>query len=247
MADRGNRDQIVVATKVGSSKATCRGPRPDHVAKAVRRLAAPPADRPHRPLLRPQRGPRDAARAHAARVRRSSSASGKVRHIGFSNHTAARIDEAIAIAEREGLARSGSLQAHYNLLERDYEGELAPLVAAHGLAEAPYFGLAKGFLTGKYRPGGAAVESRRAPRARRATWTIRAGSRCSRRSTRSPHDRRVALAAVALAWLRTRPGIVAPIASARTPEQLAEILPSAELELTAEEADRLTAAGQAAV
>jgi aryl-alcohol dehydrogenase-like predicted oxidoreductase len=61
------------------------------------------------------------------------------------------------------------------------------------------------------------------------------------------HDRDVSLAAVALAWLRTRPGVVAPIASARTPEQLADILPSAELELSDEEADRLTAAGQAAV
>jgi aryl-alcohol dehydrogenase-like predicted oxidoreductase len=248
MADRGNRDQIVVATKVGSSKENIAGEEglsPDHVAKAVRsslrRLRTDRID-----LLYAHKQDPETPLEHTLRAFDQLVRDGVVRHIGFSNHTAAQIDEAIAITEREGLAPIRVLQDHYNLLERDYEDELAPLVAEHDLVEAPYFGLAKGFLSGKYRPGGPAVESRRAQGAGAYLEDPR-GIAVLEALDEIAHDRRVALAAVALAWLRTRPGIVAPIASARTPEQLAEILPSAELELTAEEADRLTAAGQAAV
>ena len=102
----------------------------------------------------------------------------------------------------------------------------------------PYYGLAKGFLTGKYRPGGDAVDSARARGRRRLPRRPRR-ARCWRRSTRSRRRTTSPLAAVALAWLRARPHVVAPIASARTTEQLADILPAATLELTPDEVERL--------
>jgi aryl-alcohol dehydrogenase-like predicted oxidoreductase len=248
MAARGNRDAIVVATKVGSSRETLAGETglsADAIAKAARSsLARLQTDRidlyyAHKPD--PQTPLEQSLRAFDELVR-----AGLVRHIGFSNHSAEQLEEAIAITEREGLAPITVSQDHYNLLERDYEDELAALVAAHDLVETPYYGLAKGFLTGKYRPGGAAVESRRAQGAGAYLDDPR-GIAVLEALDEIAHDRGVSLAAVAVAWLRTRPNVVAPVASARTPEQLAEILPSAELELSDDEADRLTAAGQAAV
>ncbi|MEA2280629.1 MAG: hypothetical protein QOK21_1236 [Solirubrobacteraceae bacterium] len=248
MADRGNRDEIVVATKVGSSREKLAGEvglSPDAIAKAARsslkRLQTDRIDLLYAHKPDPETPLEQTLRAFDQLVR-----DGLVRHIGFSNHSAEQLEEAIAITEREDLARIRVLQDHYNLLERDFEEELAPLVARHDLVEAPYYGLAKGFLTGKYRPGGDAVESRRAEGAGAYLEDPR-GIAVLEALDEIAHDRDVSLAAIALAWLRTRPGVVAPIASARTPEQLAEILPSAELELSGEEADRLTAAGQAAV
>jgi aryl-alcohol dehydrogenase-like predicted oxidoreductase len=248
MADRGNRDEIVVATKVGSSREKLAGEvglSPDAIAKAacssLKRLQTDRIDLLYAHKPDPETPLEQTLRAFDQLVR-----DGLVRHIGFSNHSAEQLEEAIAITEREDLARIRVLQDHYNLLERDFEEELAPLVARHDLVEAPYYGLAKGFLTGKYRPGGDAVESRRAEGAGAYLEDPR-GISVLEALDEIAHDRDVSLAAIALAWLRTRPGVVAPIASARTPEQLAEILPSAELELSGEEADRLTAAGQAAV
>jgi aryl-alcohol dehydrogenase (NADP+) len=248
MADRGNRDEIVIATKVGSAKESLAGETglsAEAIAKAVRsslgRLKTDRIDLYYAHKPDPDTPLEETLRAFDELVRE-----GLVRHIGFSNHTAEQIEAAIAITEREGLAPIRVLQDHYNLLERDYEDELAPVVAEHGLAEAPYFGLAKGFLTGKYRPDGDEIDSPRAEGAR-AYLSEPRGIAVLEALDEIAHDHDVPLAAVALAWLRSRPGIVAPIASARTPEQLAQILPSAELELSAEEADRLTAAGQAAV
>jgi aryl-alcohol dehydrogenase-like predicted oxidoreductase len=248
MAERGNRDAMVIATKVGSSKERLAGETglsADAIAKAVRssleRLRTDRIDLYYAHKPDPETPLEQTLRAFDQLVRE-----GLVRHIGFSNHSAEQLEEAIAVTEREGLAPIRVLQDHYNLLERDYEDELAPLVAEHDLVEAPYYGLAKGFLTGKYRPGGDPVESRRAQGAGAYLDDPR-GIAVLEALDEIAHDHDVPLGAVALAWLRTRPGVVAPIASARTPEQLAEILPSAELELSEEEAERLTAAGQAAV
>ena len=247
MAARGNRDAVVVATKVGSSRAKLAGETglsPAAIARAARSsLARLQTDRidlyyAHKPD--PATPLEQTLRALDQLVRE-----GLVRHIGFSNHSAEQLEAAIAIGEREGLAPIRVLQDHYNLLERDYETALAPLVAEHDLAEAPYYGLAKGFLTGKYRPGGEAVESPRAAGARAYLDDPRAGA-VLEALDEIAHERGIAPAAVALAWLRTRPGVVAPIASARTPRQLAEILPAAELALAGEEAERVTRAGQAA-
>ncbi len=245
MAARGNRDRMVVATKVGSGKgalADVANLRPESIARAARdslaRLQTDTIDvyYAHKPDL--DTPLQDTLRAFDALVRE-----GIVRHVGLSNHPPDRLAEAIAVTEREGLAPIAVVQDHYNLLERDYECELAPLVEAHDLAETPYYGLAKGFLTGKYRPGGGDVDSRRAEGARaylddRGVAVLEALDEVAAAHDTTP-------AAVALAWLRTRPHVVAPIASARTTEQLAQILPSAQLELRGAEVERLTTAGRA--
>ena len=107
---------------------------------------------------------------------------GKVRQIGASNFSAARLESALAISAKEGLAAYVALQPHYNLMERaEFEATLLPVLAEHGLSCVPYFGLARGFLTGKYRPG-AAVDSPRAAGA--SAYLDERGLRCSPRWTR---------------------------------------------------------------
>jgi aryl-alcohol dehydrogenase-like predicted oxidoreductase len=167
---------------------------------------------------------------------------GKVRAIGASNYSAPRLAEALALADREGLPKYVALQPEYNLVEREeYESTLAPLVAEHGLATVPYYGLAKGFLTGKYRPGGEAVDSPRAGGA--AAYLEQPGAVAALATldeVAAAHDTTVA--AVALAWIAAQPHVAAPIASARSVEQLQDLLPVNDLQLTADEVDRLTSA-----
>jgi aryl-alcohol dehydrogenase-like predicted oxidoreductase len=129
------------------------------------------------------------------------------------------------------------LQPHYNLVERGFERALLPLADAWDLAVLPYYGLARGFLTGKSRPGGAAVESARAEGAR--AYLDRGGAAVLEALDEVAAGRGTTVAAVALAWLLAEPRIAAPIASARTTEQLEQILPAATLELTPAEVDRL--------
>ena len=158
---------------------------------------------------------------------------GKVRHAGASNYTAEELDEAIT-AGGHGLARYAVFQPHYNLAERGlYEGATEDLCAQHGLGVITYFSLGAGFLTGKYRS--------KADIAGRA----RAGSAAPYMNERgfalldameAVADRHGAtMAQVALAWLMARPSIAAPIASATSTDQLADILKAADLQLTAED------------
>jgi aryl-alcohol dehydrogenase-like predicted oxidoreductase len=170
---------------------------------------------------------------------------GKVRAIGASNFSAPRLAAALAVAEREGLPRYTALQPHYNLVERgEYEATLAPVVAEHDLAVVPYFALAKGFLTGKYRPGGAAVDS---PRAGGASAYLQRDDAAAileaLDDVAAAHGTTVA--AVALAWLAAQPHVVSPIASARTVAQLEDLLPVETIALTAGEVAQLTAAAGA--
>jgi aryl-alcohol dehydrogenase-like predicted oxidoreductase len=169
---------------------------------------------------------------------------GKVRAIGASNYSAPRLTEALAVSRREGLPSYVALQPHYNLVEREeYEGTLASVVAEHGLSTVPYFGLAKGFLTGKYRPGGAAVDSPRAPAA--AAYLDDGGADVldALDEVAAAHDAPVA--AIALAWLAAQPTVASPIASARTLDQLAELLPVNQIRLTEGELAILSAAARA--
>ena len=141
---------------------------------------------------------------------------GKVRHVAASNVSPERLEAAMAASAREGLARYVALQPHYNLVERGYENGLADVCRRHDLGCLPYFALAKGFLTGKYRAG---RRRRRQPARARAPapTSTSAASACSRPSTRWPAAHDVPVAAVSLAWLAAQPTVVAPIASARTP------------------------------
>jgi aryl-alcohol dehydrogenase-like predicted oxidoreductase len=237
MAARGNRDDMVIATKVGSWPERP-GLSPANIAAAVqdslRRLRTDRIDLYFAHRDDPDTPLEETVEAFDELVR-----AGTVRHVAASNYDAPRLAEALAIADRNGMARYVAAQPHYNLMERDFEHDLAGLLTEQGLSCLPYFGLAKGFLTGKYTQD-TPVRSVRAEGAAeylndrgRAVLSVLA-------EVATAHG--VAQAAVALAWLAARPTVSTPIASARTREQLAELLPMADLALTAEELDRLTEA-----
>ena len=139
-----------------------------------------------------------------------------------------------SVAQEEYLDAFDALQPHYNLMERaDFETSLQPLLAAEGLSCLPYYGLAKGFLTGKYRDGGPVVDS---PRAEGALAYLDDRGRAVLAvldEIAAGHE--VSVASVALAWLAARPTVAAPIASARTVEQLTGLLPALDLKLTDDE------------
>jgi aryl-alcohol dehydrogenase-like predicted oxidoreductase len=126
-----------------------------------------------------------------------------------------------------------ALQPHYNLVERDYENGLADVCRRHDLGCLPYFALAKGFLTGKYRPGAGHVDSQRAKSA--GAYLDERGERVLAALDAMAAARDAPVAAVSLAWLAAEPTVVAPIASARTPDQLAELMAMADLELSVDE------------
>ena len=165
---------------------------------------------------------------------------GKVRYIAASNYTASRLAEALAVSDREGFARYVALQQHYNLLERDnYEGELASVVSREGLASFPYFALASGFLTGKYRAG-AKVESQRSEKA--GAYVNEKGLRVLAVLDKVAAVHNEAVATIALAWLAAQPAVVAPIASARVPEQLPPLLRVGNVRLSAADLQALNEA-----
>lgn len=166
---------------------------------------------------------------------------GKVRAIAASNISPERLQASLDFSEREGLARYVALQPRYNLVSRDtYEGELQDTAARAGLAAVPYSALASGFLTGKYRPG-ASVESVRAESAGRHLESER-GRKVLAALDKVAQERGAEIATVALAWVAARPTVAAPIASARTVEQLPALVAVAGLQLTEQELAELTEA-----
>lgn len=164
---------------------------------------------------------------------------GKIRAVGLSNFTAERLEEAFEIAGREGFALPEVLQPDYSLVERGYEHELQPAAERLGIAVAPYFALASGFLTGKYRPG-AAVASARAGRMG-PLLADPAAVELLDRLDEIAEAHAAPVASVALAWLKAQPTIVSPIASARTVEQIAPLAVALALELKPYEVESLTA------
>lgn len=159
---------------------------------------------------------------------------GKVRAIGLSNYSADRIREWFTIARRDGLTLPVALQPHYNLVHRAaFERDLAPIAAAENLAVVPYYSLASGFLTGKYRT---ADDLAGAPRGGAAAGYLNdTGLAVVKVLDDVAAGHRVAPASVALAWLRGRPDVAAPLASARTVDQLPALITGATLELTSDE------------
>jgi aryl-alcohol dehydrogenase-like predicted oxidoreductase len=243
MADRGNRTDMVIATKVGGGKGPKRSLSPDTIAgeaqRSLERLQVDAID-----LYYAHFDDQDTPLEETVRAFDALVAQGTVRHLGASNYAPERLERALEIQRAEGLAEFTVLQPHYNLVERGFEQTLLPLADAWDLAVCPYYGLAKGFLTGKYRPGQAKGES---PRADSAGAYLDDGGEAvleALDAVAEAHDTTVA--AVALAWLRAHPRIVAPIASARTVEQLEGIMPAATLDLTPDEMDRLSATTRAA-
>ncbi|MFD5805966.1 aldo/keto reductase [Streptomyces sp. NPDC127020] len=238
-AARGNRDDVVLATKVsqhpeypGLSAANIKAA----ADASLRRLGTDHIDLYYTHFDKPEVPVEEIIGALDELVR-----AGKVRHIAASNISAERLAASLEFSDREGLARYVALQPHYNLVSRDtYEGGLRDLAERSGLAAVPYYALAAGFLTGKYRPG-ASVDSPRAGGAAKHLETER-GRRvlAALDEIAGAHDAPVAT--VALAWLAAQPTVAAPIASARTVEQLPALLGVAELSLTDDEVARLTRA-----
>ncbi len=239
MKARGNRDELVVATKVGMSEAR-RGLSAANIAAAcedsLRRLGTDRIDLYYAHKDDLQTPIEETLAAFGTLI-----AEGRVRYAAASNYAPDRLEQALDLGRQGELASYVALQEHYNLMERGYERELAPLCAARGLECVPYFALAMGFLSGKYRPGGAEVESPRAARVRESYLNDR-GARVLSELDAIAAAHGCSLAAVALAWLAAQPTVATPIASARTPAQLAELLQFTTLALGAEEIERLSAA-----
>jgi aryl-alcohol dehydrogenase-like predicted oxidoreductase len=158
--------------------------------------------------------------------------SGKVRAIGASNYQADRLREALRVSAEKGYPRYESLQPHYNLMERAaYEAELEPLCRERGLGVIPYFALASGFLTGKYR---SEADLGKSPRgAGMKKYLNERGFAVLHALDQVAADHRSTPATVALAWLMARPSITAPIASATSVAQLKELVAATFLQLDA--------------
>lgn len=226
MRERGNREQLVLATKVaklsarrGLSRANIHAALDD----SLRRLQTDYVDLYYAHEDDPAVPIEETLQAFADVI-----ASGKVRHIVASQFSAPRLAESLRIARDMHLPGYIGLQTHYNLMERDYEGDLQQVCVDEGIACFPFFGLARGFLSGKYQQG-ASVESARAAGVLESYdnergWTMVSvlGGIAARHGVSS--------SAVALEWLRRQPGVVAPLASARTLTQLREIMQVVALE-----------------
>jgi aryl-alcohol dehydrogenase-like predicted oxidoreductase len=239
LESRGNRDDVVVATKVGSLEGL-RGLSPATIRRgaedSLRRLRTDRIDLYYAHVDDPEVPQEETMAAFGELV-----AEGKVRYVAASNFSAERLAAAQKAADAAGAPRYVALQTHYNLVERAlFEGPLSAYVEAEGMSVLPYNGLARGFLTGKYRDPGAPTESPRAARA--LAYLDDRGRRILAALDAVAHVRGVAPASVALAWLAARPSVVAPLSSARTAEQLPDLLASTTLELGPEELATLTEA-----
>lgn len=167
---------------------------------------------------------------------------GKVRALGASNFSAERLGSALDVAKREGLPRYTVLQPEYNLVSRDkFEGALQDLCVAENIGVVPYYGLASGFLTGKYRSADDLGQSVRG--GRMAALLDGKGAKVLGVMDAVAAETGASLAQIALAWLAAQPGITAPIASATSAEQLAELVGAWDAVLSADQLERLTAAG----
>jgi aryl-alcohol dehydrogenase-like predicted oxidoreductase len=236
---RGRRDDVVIGTKVGKLKGhdglTARNIRTQCEA-SLRRLQTDyidiyyaHADDPTTPL-------EETMAAFDALV-----SEGKVRYVAASNYSAPRLLESLRVSRDNNLAPFIALQPYYNLLVRtEFETELLPVCQQYNLATFPYYSLERGFLTGKYRKGEASTSVRSERGA--LTYANDRGWQALAALDEIAAAHRTTVAAVALAWLAAQPTVAAPIASARTPEQLNHLLMMFELRLTPAELSAVAAA-----
>jgi aryl-alcohol dehydrogenase-like predicted oxidoreductase len=229
MAKNGNRNEMVVATKVAKLP-TRPGLHPDNIIAAcndsLKRLQSDHIDIYYAHHDDPTIPLEDVLGAFAQLI-----AEGKVRYIAASQYTGARLQEALDVSAKHNLPSYIALQDQYNLVSRNpFESEQQPVLAANNISAIPFYGLARGFLSGKYREG-KVVESVRAEGVKEfatpkgyATLTV---------MDQIALDHNCSVSAVSLAWLRSNPQLSTPIASARTVEQLEEIVQI--IELTADE------------
>jgi len=236
LARRGRRDDVLIVTKVGYMQ----GLAPERIAEGIeaslRRLQTDYVDLYFAHKDDPATPLEDTLHAFDRLIR-----DGKVRAIGASNYTAERAAEALAVSEREGLARYTVLQPEYSLMERDsFEGPLQQLAVERGLGNIVYFSLANGFLTGKYRSEADLGKGHRGSRA--AAYLDERGRRVLAALDEVAAETGSSPAQVALAWLAAQPGVTAPIASATSVEQIEELVGTMTLDLSREQVERLTGA-----
>lgn len=236
----GKRDQIVIATKVGMLPSE-QGKmlQPAHIAAAVeaslKRLGTDYIDVyfAHRD---DEETPQDEALAAFGKLVDA----GKVRVLGASNFTVDRLRSANETAEKAGLPGYKVLQNEYNLVARErFEGALQDYCVEHDIATTPYYGLASGFLTGKYRTP---ADFGKSPRGGRMAKLLEEHGTMLKAMDEVASDTGATLAQIALAWLAAQPAVTAPIASATSVEQLDELMDALDLELTEDQLQRLTAA-----
>lgn len=237
LRDRGRRDEVLIATKVGMLPGEGgEGLKPARIAAAaeasLKRLGTDHIDLYFAHKDDPDTPLEEALGAFDALVK-----AGKVRALGASNFTAARLDEAARVASSAGLTPFTVLEPEYNLVERTtFEQDLLPAIQAQNLGVICYFGLASGFLTGKYRT----KEDLTGKRAQavgkyldaRGAKVLDTLDQVAGRHGANP-------AQVALAWLMAKPGVTAPIASATSTDQLADLLAAMRLDLTADDVSAL--------
>ena len=241
MKRRGNREKVVIATKVGKEMGPDRkGLSKSYIMRAVEDslkrlhtdyidLYQSHADDPETPL-------EETFEAYAQLIK-----GGKVRAIGASNYTADRLAQALQVSENKGYPAYQSLQPLFNLYDRaDYEKDLEPLCREKGLGVICYFSLASGFLTGKYRSEVDIANSSRRDMVKK--YLNERGFRILRGLDRVAKQYNATPARIALAWLINRPGITAPIASATNLDQLRELIEAAKLKLNASSIELLNQA-----
>jgi aryl-alcohol dehydrogenase-like predicted oxidoreductase len=224
--DTAKREKVVIATKVGFFE----GLAPDKIAAAcdasLQRLQVDTIDLYYHHKDDPDVPLADSLGAMDALVR-----AGKVRAIGLSQYSAERLDEAVKTAEAEGLTRPCALQTWYNLVERPkLEGKLRDTALTRGLGIVPFYGLANGFLTGKYRSKDDLQKSARG--LRNVEYLEGRGMRVLEALDRVAAETGAALATIAIAWTNAQPGITSTLASATSARQLEESLAALRLRLT---------------
>jgi aryl-alcohol dehydrogenase-like predicted oxidoreductase len=246
LSARKNRDQVIIATKVGSpmyGDPTAKGLSRRHIVQGVedslKRLQTDVID-----LYQAHIDNKDAPLDETLAAFDDLVRQGKVRYIGASNYTASRFVDALQVSKLHGYARYESLQPLYNLLNREeYERDLEPLCREQGIGVITYSSLASGFLSGKYRQGEDLPVSGRA-RSVQSRYMNEKNFAVLEHVRRIAAEQKATMVQVALAWIIARPGITAPIASATSLEQIHELLGAVELRLddaTLAELDRVSA------
>ncbi len=244
LAARGRRDDVVIATKVGAEVFGGKGLAPDRIRASVegslKRLRTDYIDLYFAHYDDPDTPFEATLEAFDALVK-----AGKVRAIGASNHTAERLREALDISAAHSLAPYTVLQPEYNLVARDsFEGPLQDLSVERGIAAVPYFALASGFLTGKYR--GADDAAARPRGGAVSKYLTDYGLGVLKAVDAVASDVGATPAQVSLAWLAAQPAVTAPIASATRVAQVDELLGAMRLTLTPDHLARLDTASRRA-
>ena len=236
--DPAKRDRIVIATKVGFMA----GLKPETIAPtceaSLKRLGIEAID-----LYYQHQDDQNVALADSLGAFDALRRAGKIKAIGLSNFIAPRVEEALSVSIEHGFDQPVALQNWYNLVERGkYEGALQDVTVGRGLAMFPYYSLANGFLSGKYR---SKDDLGLSPRGLRSVEYLEGkGPRVLAAMEEVAAESGAAMATVALAWLKVQPGITAPIASATSMTQMGELIAALSLDLSPGQVEALNAASE---